>query len=90
MERTGKIVGINLLIFVVYTLFIHVTTGRDAALAGSMFAYVHAGGIFIIGIFMAIFGKGAEKSRGTALILSGLLIAIIGFSVCLGTLDIRL
>ncbi len=90
MESTGKIVGINLLIFVAYTLLIHATAGREAAMMGSMVSYAHAGGIFCIGILMGIFSKGEERSKGGALVLSSLLIAIIGFSVCLGTLDLRL
>ena len=90
MESTGKIVGINLLIFVAYTLLIHAAAGREAAIMGSMVSYAHAGGIFFIGILMAIFSKGEERSKGGALVLASLLIAIIGFSVCLGTLDLRL
>lgn len=89
MESTGKIVRNNLLIFLAYTLVIHAFTGREAALTGSIIAYIHAGGIFLVGILMAIFGKEESRSQGGALVLSGLLIAIIGFSVCLGTLDLR-
>ena len=89
MGNTGKIISINLLIFIIYTLLVHATAGRDAAIEGSAFAYFHAGGIFIVGILMAIFGKDEIRDKGGALILAGLLIAIIGFSVCLGTLDLR-
>lgn len=88
MERTGKIVGINLLIFVAYTLLIHATSGRDAPIEGSILAYVHAGGIFVVGLLMAIFNKDEKRAMGVGLILAGLLIVIIGFSVCIGTLDL--
>lgn len=90
MESTGKIVRNNLLIFLLYTLLVHAFTGREAAFTGSIIAYIHAGGIFLIGILMAIFGEKESRSQGGALILSALLIAIIGFSVCLGTFDLRL
>ena len=90
MEDIGKIVGINLLIFVLYTLIIHAVTGRDAAITGSMIAYAHAGGIFIIGLVMVIFDKGKVRHRGAGLILAALLITVIGFSVCLGTFNLRL
>lgn len=87
MKNTGRIVRNNLLIFVLYTLIIHVISGNDAAISGSVFAYVHAVGAVLIGIFMAIFNKEGERSQGGALVLAGLLIAVIGFSVCLGTVD---
>jgi hypothetical protein len=90
MGNTGKIISLNLIIFIAYTLLIHATTGRDAALTGSVFAYVHSGGIFLVGLIMAIFNKGKVRTNGGALILAGLLIAIIGFSVCLGTFSLKL
>lgn len=90
MDNIGKIVGINLVLFLLYTLLIHVSADGDAAILGSMVAYVHAGGILLIGLFMAIFGKHEERSKGGGYILAGLLIAVIGFSICLGTLDLHI
>lgn len=90
MKNTGKIVRNNLLIFILYTLIIHASSGHDAAISGSVFAYVHAVGAILIGIFVAIFNKEGERSQGGALVLAGLLIAVIGFSVCLGTFELRL
>ncbi|CAA6819713.1 MAG: Unknown protein [uncultured Aureispira sp.] len=90
MNTVGKVVSLNLLIFVLYTLLIHATSGNDAAIEGTVLAYMHAVGVFFIGIFMAIFNKGEARNIGAALVLSGLLIAVIGFSVCLGTLELNL
>ncbi|WMX16682.1 MULTISPECIES: hypothetical protein [unclassified Aureispira] len=90
MENSGKIIGINLLLFILYTLLIHAGDNGDAALAGAIIAYIHAGGIFVVGLFMAIFSNDPNRSRGMSLILAGLLIAIIGFSVCLGTLSLNI
>lgn len=90
MENLGKIVGINLALFLLYTLLIHAGTGSDAAILGSMVAYGHAGCILLIGLFMAIFGRNEERSKGGGLILAALLIAVIGFSICLGTLDLHI
>lgn len=90
MEDIGKIIGGNLLAFVLYTLIIHAILGQEAAFTGSMVAYAHAGGLFFIGFIMVVFDKGKVRSRGAGLILASLLITVIGFSVCLGTLDLRL
>jgi hypothetical protein len=90
MKSTGRIVGNNLLIFVLYTLVIHATYGNEAAITGSALAYMHAIGAVLIGIFMAIFNKEGERSQGGALVLAGLLIATIGSSVCLGTVDLKM
>ena len=90
MDSVGKIVRTNLLIFLIYTLFIHAFMGIEAALMASIFSYVHAGGLLFIGILTLIFGAKDERTQGSGLMLSGLLIAIIGFSVCLGTFDLRL
>lgn len=90
MESTGRIVGVNLLIFVLYTLVIHASSGSDAAITGSILAYMHAIGAILIGVFTAIFNKEGERYQGGALILAGLIIAVIGFSVCLGTFNLRL
>ena len=89
MGNLGKVVGINLFIFVLYTLFIHAVS-KDAAFFAVMLAYAHAGSIFVVGLLMAIFTKDKTRDTGAGLILASLLIAVIGFSVCLGTFDLRL
>jgi hypothetical protein len=88
MKSTGRIVGSNLLIFVLYTLIIHATSGRDAVEISSAFAYVHAVGAVLIGVLMTIFNRKGKGYQGNDLVLAGLLIAVIGYSVCLGTVDL--
>jgi hypothetical protein len=90
MKSTSRVVRSNLLIFVLYTLIIHATSGRDAAGISSAFAYVHAVGAVLIGVLMTIFNREGKGYQGNDLVLAGLLIAVIGYSVCLGTFELRL
>jgi hypothetical protein len=87
MQTTGRIVGINLLIFIGYTLIMHLVhkSVEDAAFIGAFIAYGHAGGLLLTGAIIVVANKGENRSIGGALILSGLLLYIIGFSTCLGT-----
>lgn len=89
MENVGKVISYNLGAMLFYTLLAHALSGGDGAIIGALISYAHAGIILLIGILMAIVGKDKEKTTGGALILSALLIAVIGFSVCLGTLDLH-
>lgn len=67
----AKILGINLLIFVAYTV-IGVSSGGDGMMAAVTLAGVH----FLACVIMAI------ANRNWIWFLSGLLILVIGFGTC--------
>lgn len=74
-----KIVGYNLLVFVVYGLLL-VAVLRDGE------AFVMFGFIFIFHFFFCIIA--AIVQRKWAWVLSGVLIIIIGFSTCVNFLSV--
>ena len=86
MEKTKKIIGINLLILLIYFVLLK---GLGSGEWGFMAPY----GIILffhvlINIFTGLGDLGEEdkevKKKGQAKILSGLLVLVIGFSTCIG------
>ena len=67
----AKILGINLLVFAVYTA-IGVSVGGEGIMAGVTLAGIH----FLACVIMAI------ANRSWIWLLSGLLILVIGFGTC--------
>jgi len=79
LDKSSRLVAINLVILVIYT-------GGAFANGEPVMAFpislIHAGIIFTIGVVMLLSQE--NKAIGGLLIMSSFIVAIIGFSVCLG------
>lgn len=88
MKDINKIAGINLLIllgYMVVNLSANMGTGHEWQLAFMVFAMLlvgaHAVMMFIVSM---VYFVRKEESLGKAWLLGALIIAIVGFSACLG------
>ncbi|BDS12659.1 hypothetical protein [Aureispira anguillae] len=88
MEHSNKVISINLLVFIIYTLILHTTGIGDPIRFSGFVAFIHAAAIFIIGAIFALIERSQKekKSLGLSMILAALVILTIGFSACLGSL----
>jgi hypothetical protein len=91
MEHIKKIGGINLILLVVYMLLLNVSalgsdTGSEAGLGVLiMAAFIIGCHVFInlaVGIVMFI----KRDPRGKAFLLSSVVVLVVGFSSCLGSI----
>jgi hypothetical protein len=81
MKKIGQIVGINLGIFLLYSLLSIANGGIDLLVGGYL---LHVGILFFLAIFVYIrdaFSKD-KLGFGHGLLLSALVILIVGFSSC--------
>ncbi|BDS12658.1 hypothetical protein AsAng_0033820 [Aureispira anguillae] len=91
MEDSNKVISINLLVFMIYTLIVHTTGIVDPIIFSSLIAFFHATAIFIIGVIFTLIERSQKekKSLGLSMILAALIIFMIGFSACFGSLMIQ-
>jgi hypothetical protein len=81
MKDFGKIVGYNLLAILIYSALIRLIVGGDSMGIAILSAFV-VGAHFLITIIVGIAKSG--KSNGRAWLLAALVVALVGFSTCLG------
>ncbi len=89
MDKTGKLVGINLLLLLIYGAIIMgiFAAGSDpyAGVGFGMFMMIAIGiqalVLLIIGIVLLVQKK---KDRGRAFLLSMFIVLLVGFSACFG------
>jgi hypothetical protein len=92
MNSIKKVAGINLLILIVYTLLINLvstnTGGGEAGLGVAILMMVavilHVG---VLMLAMLIFFISKKNVEGRTFLLSALIILVIGFSACLGSMS---
>ena len=87
MSDLKRIVGVNLIILLLYSLLIYVSAGRDegelAILLLSAFAV--GGHVTILFIVALVYFFSGNMQFGKAFLLSALVVLVIGFSACLGS-----
>jgi hypothetical protein len=92
MNSIKKVAGINLLILIVYTLLINLvsntSSGGEAGLGVAILMMVavalHVG---VLMLAMLIFFISKKNVEGRTFLLSALIILVIGFSACLGSMS---
>ncbi len=80
MSQIKKILGINLLVLLVYSISIQIfCTSYDLFILPAMMILFQV----VLNLFLSVanFGRG-EKERGKAFLLSSGLVLVIGFSIC--------
>ncbi|MEM6263782.1 MAG: hypothetical protein AAGI38_14815 [Bacteroidota bacterium] len=90
MNELGKIVGLNLLIALVYTLVIHLIVpggngGQNIAVVLSVVGF-HAVAAIVLGI---VFFVRQKPYRGAGSLLGMLVVLIIGFSYCVANFSLH-
>lgn len=87
LEKSSKILQINIGIFLFYSIVFPLLGQKGGLMTSSMFAYGHAAILFVVGI--AFLFSEERRSTGAGMILASFLLAGIGFSFCLGGLELN-
>jgi uncharacterized membrane protein YozB (DUF420 family) len=89
MNSIKKVVGINLLILLAYTLLCNLVSnsngnerGMEVAILMMVAVVIHVG---ILLLAMLIFFIRKNNAEGRTFLLSALIVLVIGFSACLGS-----
>jgi hypothetical protein len=87
MSDLKKIVGINLLILVIYSLLIHFTSsgGEEELVILVLSAFAVGGHVAITVIVALVYFFSRNAPMGKAFLLSALVVLVVGFSACLGS-----
>ncbi|HXB11003.1 MAG TPA: hypothetical protein VNZ45_03375 [Bacteroidia bacterium] len=86
MKPLNKVVTINLLILLAYSLIIRLVVGRDEKslgilLTSALIIFCHIFILILAGLILQASGK---KELGRAFLLSSVFVLVIGFGVCWG------
>lgn len=87
LEKSSNILQINICIFLFYSIVFPLLGQKGGMMVSSMFAYGHAAILFLAGVIF-LFNE-ERRSSGAGMILVSLLLAGIGFSFCLGGLELN-
>ena len=93
MKGTGRIIGINLLILAVYTILSAVVASQDnSGYAGAGYGLfmmtllaIHVGILLIAGI---VFFVRKDREKGKVFLISLCVVLLVGFSACLGGMEV--
>jgi hypothetical protein len=77
----GRVIGTNLLIFLVYTIIVFATGGNGIV---NVLTYIyHAGALLLISLVLAVMGSRDKRSyNASAYFVSAGLLLVIGFGTC--------
>lgn len=85
MKHLGKIVGINLLILLGYSLLIRFTASAEQRSLGIMIESAFAVGLHVlISLVVGLISYSTNKDLGKAWLLTTGIVLLVGFSTCLG------
>ncbi len=91
MNSIKKVVGINILVLIAYTLLINLLSnnngnerGMEVAILMMVAVAIHVG---ILLLAMLIYFVSRKNAEGRTFLLSALIVLVIGFSACLGSLS---
>jgi hypothetical protein len=83
-----KIVGINLLVMVVYTILCRIGSKNDGFIMVALLVVLHTVGCFIACMVSAIVGR--YKHLVGIWLLSALAVLLIGFSTCMAIFTVKI
>lgn len=89
MRNIKKIVGLNLLLLLVYTLLIHFANSGSEKALGILIASAYIIGLHVfISLVIALVSFGSDKDRGKVWLLNTGIVLLVGFSTCLGSASV--
>lgn len=92
MNISKKIVGFNLLLLLLYNVFLHSMYGNDSSSIFEGLTWLISIHVIVNLILAVVYTVSKEETKSdlsTSFYLSFVLVLLIGFSTCFGSLDLK-
>jgi len=88
LEKSYTLLKINLGIFAFYSIVFPLFDGKRGMMFSSGASYIH--GIVLLLVGLVFLFNEERRGTGAAMILSSLVLAVIGFSFCIGGFELHI